>query len=212
MISATQIKAARAILDWSQKELASRTQLTQVTIANIELGNSGSRTSLDKIQSTLEGQGIEFISNGVRHKDHYLVNLVGNDAYLRLLDDVFFTLRDTKGDVLFNGADERKNFPGVEACIRKIKGAGIRTRVLIEEGNNYILGDLNDYRQIPKEYFSNAVTVVYGSKYAIFILHATGPRVHVVNNLDVADAQRKIFDFLWDRGTTPKKSEVHARY
>lgn len=201
------------MIGWTQAELADRAQVTQVTIANIETQKTqASRLTISRIESALESQGIEFIGNGVRHKDSYLNHYVGEDAYIRLLDDVYFTLKATKGVVLFSGVDERKNYPGVAGCVRRMKDAGIRLRLIIEESNNYILGNLEDYRQIPSHYFSNGVTATYGDKYAIFVIAEDGPRVHVVNNSHVADAQRRIFEFLWDNGKKPEHSEVDAQY
>ena len=131
--------------------------------------------------------------------------MLGADAYIRLLDDVYFTLKDVKdAEVLILGADERKNFPGVVDCVQRIQNAGIRTRLVVEEGNDYILGNLEDYRQIPSEYFSNSVTVIYGDKFAILIEHSDGPRVHVVNNLHLARAQGRFFEFIWKNGHKPE--------
>ena len=213
MITPGQIRAARALIGWSQAELAHRAQVTQVTIANVETQKTqASRQTIEKIEAALESQGVEFIGNGVRHRDHYLNHYVGDDAYIRLLDDVYFTLKENKGEVLFMGVDERKNHPGVADCVRRMKASGIRLRLLIEEGNDYILGDLNDYRQIPSEYFSNGVTLTYGNKYAIGVVLADESRVHVVSNSLVADAQRRIFQFLWDRAKKPEYSAVNAQY
>lgn len=208
-----QIRAARALLNWSQSHLAERAGVSQVTVANLETGRiQGSRSTLAKIETALEHEGIEFIGNGVRRREEYLGFFAGPDAYLRLLDDVYFTIGASKGEVLFSGADERKNFDGVEERMKRLVHAGVRYRVLIEEGNTHILGKLSHYRQIPSQYFSNGVTVIYGDKYAILVVLEDGPRVHILNNLHIAEAQRKIFEFLWTRGLKPYKSEMDARY
>ena len=44
------------------------------------------------------------------------------------------------------------------------------------------------------------------------VLAADGPRVHVDSNSHVADAQRRTFEFLWDKGKKPEFSEVDAQY
>lgn len=213
MITPSQIRAGRALIGWSQSDLARRAQLTQVTIANVETHRTqAARDTLSRIEAALESQGVEFIGNGVRHRDDYLSHYVGADAYLRLLDDVFFSLREQGGEVLFKGVDERKNYPGVAECVRRMKNSKIRLRLIIEEGNDHILGDLEDYRQVPSQYFSNGVTVVYANKYAIFLVIGEEPRVHVVSNMHVADAQRRIFEFLWDHGHKPERSIVAREY
>ena len=67
MVSVRQIKAARALLAWSQKDLAAKCGLSYPTIARLESadGDIGGRTeTAAKIVSALEAAGIEF-TNGV---------------------------------------------------------------------------------------------------------------------------------------------------
>jgi predicted transcriptional regulator len=59
-----QIKAARALLGWSQSELARRSGISEPTIARLESvgGQLGGRDeTVRKIRSALENSGIEFI-------------------------------------------------------------------------------------------------------------------------------------------------------
>ena len=64
MITAAQIRAARALLDWEQTALAEKSGVSAVTISAIERGSSDPRAStLTKIQRALEAAGIEF-TNG----------------------------------------------------------------------------------------------------------------------------------------------------
>ena len=67
MVSVRQIKAARALLAWSQEDLAAKCGLSYPTIARLESadGDIGGRTeTAAKIVSALEAAGIEF-TNGV---------------------------------------------------------------------------------------------------------------------------------------------------
>jgi len=62
MITATQCRAARALLDWSQQELADRARVGIVTVRQLEGGKTQPRRStLDVIQRALEAAGVEFI-------------------------------------------------------------------------------------------------------------------------------------------------------
>jgi len=65
MISIEQIKAARALLGWSQEELGRQAGLSHPTVKRLE-GNTELKASAearDKIIHTLEAVGIEF-TNG----------------------------------------------------------------------------------------------------------------------------------------------------
>jgi transcriptional regulator with XRE-family HTH domain len=62
MITATQCRAARALLDWSQQELADRAGVGIVTVRQLEAGNTRPRrATLDVIRRALESAGVEFI-------------------------------------------------------------------------------------------------------------------------------------------------------
>lgn len=63
MISAAQIRAARALLGFSQRELSEVATVGIATVKRIELATeiSGSARTLWKVQKALEDAGIEFI-------------------------------------------------------------------------------------------------------------------------------------------------------
>jgi transcriptional regulator with XRE-family HTH domain len=67
MLTAEQIRAARALLGWSARELAERAGVHRTTVERIERSEQEIRTTvhtLGKVQQTLEDAGIEFISKG----------------------------------------------------------------------------------------------------------------------------------------------------
>lgn len=66
-VSIAQIKAARALLGWSQDDLAKRSAVSQPTIKRLEAegGELGGRPETGaKIRRTLEKAGIEFLNGG----------------------------------------------------------------------------------------------------------------------------------------------------
>ncbi len=77
MVTIRQIKAARAMLAWSQSDLARHSGVSEPTIARLEStdGELGGREqTAKKIQKALEAAGVEFIGKngggpGVRLKN-----------------------------------------------------------------------------------------------------------------------------------------------
>lgn len=62
MISPRQCRAARALLDWSQQDLADRAKVGIVTVRQLEAGaHEPRRATLEVVRRALEEAGIEFI-------------------------------------------------------------------------------------------------------------------------------------------------------
>ena len=63
MITARQIRAGRALLGWSQQELADRAVLSRNAVAKIERGEVDPRTStLQAVRQVLEKGGVIFVA------------------------------------------------------------------------------------------------------------------------------------------------------
>jgi transcriptional regulator with XRE-family HTH domain len=70
MIYPLQIRAARALLDWNQQELAERSAVGLATIKRIEAAGTeltGTAKTLFRIQKTLEAAGVIFIDATDEH-------------------------------------------------------------------------------------------------------------------------------------------------
>jgi len=62
MITSSQCRAARGLLDWTQQELADRARVGIVTVRQFEGGlNEPRRATLEVIRRALEAAGVEFI-------------------------------------------------------------------------------------------------------------------------------------------------------
>jgi transcriptional regulator with XRE-family HTH domain len=62
MISSSQCRAARGLLDWTQQDLADQAGVGIVTVRQVEAGVSEPRrATLEVIKRAFEGAGVEFI-------------------------------------------------------------------------------------------------------------------------------------------------------
>lgn len=63
MISGFQIRAARALIEWSQEDLANAVGLSRQTVKRMETKGPGasSAANVEAVQSALESAGIVFI-------------------------------------------------------------------------------------------------------------------------------------------------------
>lgn len=204
MITVPQIKAARGLLDWSQNDLAERTNLTQRTITGIETGKARpSFASLKLIESAFEEGGIEFIEDGVRYKKGYLTVIKGDDFGDRFVDYIYSILEksDIK-EVLLNGINQEHLPPEARAKVveytKKIEALGVTERFLVPETMEvqFMTGKVSQYRGLPWDYFSDTTpTFIFGDYTAVmmFDIH----EVWIVKNRPYALFQRKQYELLW---------------
>ena len=65
MITAGQVRAARALLGWTQVQLAEAAEIGEISVKNVERGLTDTRAStLQKIRQAFEKAGVQFIPDG----------------------------------------------------------------------------------------------------------------------------------------------------
>jgi transcriptional regulator with XRE-family HTH domain len=64
LIKSAQCRAARALLDWTQADLASRTAISAVSIRAFERGGEMRESNLKLLQLTFEAAGVIFEGDG----------------------------------------------------------------------------------------------------------------------------------------------------
>jgi transcriptional regulator with XRE-family HTH domain len=208
-INASQIRAARALLDWSQEELADASELSVATIRKIETGHLSPRdTTTDAIRDALETARIEFLPPlGVRLRTNDVMMLDGEDCNLQLLDDIYSTTKGKKDEVLFLNADPTLvDDEEIRALVRTRKN-GVKWRFLIREGNTHMHYPLDEYRWIPEKFFKRNIQLVYGTKVAMGF-HVDSARnrttkIIVIDSAPLAASIRNMFEFLWENCRKP---------
>jgi transcriptional regulator with XRE-family HTH domain len=65
MITAAQIRAARALIGWKQTDLAAKSGVSEISIKNIERGHTDPRSStLGALQAAFDKVGVVFLEPG----------------------------------------------------------------------------------------------------------------------------------------------------
>lgn len=193
-ISIEQIKAARALLRWTQKDLAENADLNDDQVQGFESGRSRSLEVLEAINQAFIQQGLDFVDGGVipRRISSYTL-----DSYMDLLEDIERSLPEG-GEVLKHCADDRRSTPEIIAKLNRMRRAGIRERLTISDDNDFIIGDPKDYRQIPADYFTSSqeVMCIYLNKVAFF----ANDKVLVIGSESLANVFRYQFEYWWRQG------------
>lgn len=198
LISPAQCRAARALLNWSQPDLAERCGMNVQTISAFEKDTgSPTKTTLQKISEVLEQSGVEFgANNGVSISTGKTYIL---DTYYEVLNDVMRTFPNG-GEVLLHCADENRSPPHVIEKIHEVLTKNITFRATICEGNTNRRDGIPS-KWIPKEYFADSeVFVIYDDKFVIPIGIGPDAKFMTIKNKILATAMRRQFEYWWKNG------------
>ena len=218
MIEPRQIRAARALLNWSQDDLATASGIARSSIKNIENDITTARKdTIHDIQAALENCGIEFMAgSGVRVKSDFVTHLAGKDTFLKILEDVVQTLRSNIiPEALFSCVVDSMSPPEVIDAYRYMRNQGIKMRSLVKVTDTVLYGNLNEYRCLPEKFFHNNAQIIYHNKIATMILdEATGTdkAAIIIRNAPLAEAQKNLFEFIWSQCPAPTKTTANIKY
>lgn len=209
LISVPQIKAARALLGWTQRDLARMSGISLASIAQIESGAGNPRVAtMTVLRKTFEKHGTEFSDEpGVRiQREPFGVEVwQGRDAIHRVWNDIESTFSDGKGgEVLLSMALHpvwEEFFPGqVVALFERRKKLNIVTRGLMSSPEDNFVWETENIRLVsPEALHSHTPYYVYADKVAL--LKITEPvRVVLISNATLAESFHKQFSYLWNTG------------
>ncbi|MBP9868129.1 MAG: helix-turn-helix transcriptional regulator [Alphaproteobacteria bacterium] len=206
MISIHQLRAARALINWSQRDLANKTGISLRALANIESGASVPRISTaDFLEQALEKGGVEFLSaDGVRLRKEVLEihTYEGNEALRILWTDMFEVLPN--GDEYMGVyLDERffaeKGTPEqINDFYKKCSEKNLRERLLIKKGDDFIISARENYRWLRSDLFIEIPFIIYGNT-VIKILMGETMKIILIRNEALANAYKKQFEIYWHK-------------
>ena len=199
------IASGRALLGWSQQDLADRSGVNCQTIIRIEKGGNPNQTTKGSIRQTFELNNITLTDNAAIWEENKTTELKGDDWYMALLADIHTTLSnsDIYEELLLDGANDEKSPPHVIEKYDQMRSDGIVMRQLVAE-NPYIIYPSDEYRCIPDAYFTNLLMVIYGEKIAIELGDHSGCTVY--NDPALAMRMRKSFEAQWQMYKEPGTS------
>lgn len=217
MISAQQVRAGRALLNWSQKDLARESGISLNAINNFEREIvTPRRDTLDSLRRTLEQAGLEFIGEtGVnRIQERLDVQIIGTEGIAKALtDDICAALRGGVGNLYMNGVDLGR-FPANEVgeflrIETSAHSESLRRCVLLPYGDFSFLSQEPVYRWTSREGVGEVAFMTYGQTLVLLLWEPTA-RAIVIRNRAVAETFRKQFEIRW-AGAREPSADQHVR-
>jgi transcriptional regulator with XRE-family HTH domain len=205
--SASQLRAARGLLDWSRAQLAEISGVSEPTIQRMETGGTTPHgKSVSSIIRAFEENGVEFMDDGgVRFRPEGIQIFEGRDGLIALMEDIYDTCRrGVAGDIVLAGApeDEFQKILGAydETYLANMSSIpGLKMRTLIKEGDtNVVSSSYSEYRWAPKEQFQAVPFYAYADKLAIIVFQTDpAPRIFRIQSKIISQAYRGQFESMW---------------
>lgn len=212
-ISASQCRAARGLLKWSQPDLSARSGVNVQTISAFEKeAATPTKRTLQKLTMALEIGGVEFMDNGgVAPRALKSRHLKSSEGFRELMDDVYEQARTVGGDFrLWNAKpDNWIKWLGVEwnhAHSERMKGLQENIRsfyITCKQGETNFLGRGHaEYRWVPAHMFNEHSIYCYADRIAFLNFEENDVSIYVLYNKAFVDSFRLLFDLVWDEITT----------
>lgn len=213
-----QIRAARALIGWSQGDLADHSDLSQTGIARIENGtNQPNSNTIEKIRSAFDRADVEFIGDsGVKKRKDEIRTLRGKSGLEELVNDIYYTTNNALNEgqsiegfvYLYNAKPENwHKWLGAEwwdmHSNRMTKMNNKIQKLLISEGDNYLIsGAFSEHKAVPAKLFNDQSIYAYGNKLA-FVTFDKEVTIRVLENPHFCQGFRVLFDIAWQTVAKP---------
>ncbi|MDD3181285.1 MAG: helix-turn-helix domain-containing protein [Alphaproteobacteria bacterium] len=214
-ISPSQLRAARALLNWSRADLSKRTGVSEQTIHRFENGTHKPETqTTHRLLTALEAAGIDFTDHdGVRFKPDDIMVFDGAERVDAFYDYNYEELLRCGGDVCANIYDEtvlrklRKNPDMHRKRMKELFDRGLITvRVLTTKCDFNTYGYIQ-FRCPLLQPDSSIGFYVFGDSLALVsYVDEASPHIVVIRSAPMAEGYRKSFDVAWKQAKPPSKS------
>jgi DNA-binding XRE family transcriptional regulator len=207
MITAKQIRAARAMMNESRESFAKIAGVHKNTLANVEAGKL--TASNTKIMNNLKKAGFEFEgTSGVRMRETSSYAFYGAGSADKFYLDILTNIKNSGGPLLasFATMDDFLRALGIESAARmdrldKLCKFGPIKCNLSEARNSHAEAPAVQVRAVQLEAHQHWATIVYANRLAIIItLNPKSFYYYVSDCVEAAQAETKFFYERWSKG------------
>ncbi|GJL85457.1 MAG: hypothetical protein DHS20C02_12320 [Micavibrio sp.] len=218
MPSIEQIRAARALLGWSQSDLADHAGLSQTGIARIENGtNKPNSSTLTKIGNAFDFADIEFLSNdGLKRRSHKVTSYTGREGFRLFRRDVLKEAQtNDNADICITNLDERQfdkwgegevneEYRNAMAEIRQ-KRKDLKFRSLVKQGDTHFSAARHsEYRWVPEKDFGDFPYYIFGNTTAMIMFEEDNITIFIIDHPLITKFYREQFEKLWASSKDPE--------
>ncbi len=205
-ITKKQCRAARALLNISQNELAEAIGIGRLTIVRYESEDNDtapSLSTLDKITTYFNDCGIEFLDHdGVRLSKDTIRTYEGVEIHRILLNEIYHDMKDSGGEILIKNLTEQKwDNSDSEAFLKnhldRLIKANITERILVSEDDSIYVAPKHWYKKMPAQYFSSQTQWIFKDKVAM-VTWGDIENLIIIKSPVLFTSETKNFNCLWN--------------
>ncbi len=209
MITLSQLKAARLLLNWTQKDLARVSGMSLAAVARLEQGIGTPRAqTLQSVRGAFEKFGIEFLEDhgvDLRPEKFSVRVLHGDQGFYEVWNDYEKTLSAAGGgEVLLMNLDHEfmyDRYGGVlEERLLRRPTLNITLRGLVREGDLVRIWPNEEFRAIPAKIFSGLTPVYLYQDKTVIVSFKDSLRIVLIENKSITEAFRQQFEYHWKHG------------
>lgn len=208
-LTLSQIKAARALLEWTQTDLASHAGLNNDQVRSFESGRTRSLNVLEAIHDAFLNNGIEFTEGeGVKKRTGDIRLLSGEFGFINFLNDVYETIKKHGGEINVTDVEDAvfAKYAGEYDEIHVNRMASLKNFMchsLSSQKNHITRTNYSEYRWLPKEEFGPVPFYQYAHKLAMIIFDEPYARIFILEAPEIAESFRTKFMAMWNRAQSP---------
>jgi transcriptional regulator with XRE-family HTH domain len=201
-ITVDQLKAARALLGWSQADLAKKSGYSLPAVNNIERGlYKAHDATMEDIVQTFEQNGIQFLDGpGVRLENTGLriKCYEGSDAFHYLFTKIEAALKDNSQELLICGIDEKlvKDVYGKELSKLQKALKDNPVRIITYKDFSYAMTFNHFQKKVVDDTKPLLPCFIYAGRVAM-VLMENPVHIAILYNEKMTQDYVKYFDFLW---------------
>lgn len=205
MLTYEQIRAARAMLNLSQGDVAKNIGVKTMAISNLESEKTPIETakSLTALKQFYEDCGLEFTeAGGVRPNDASIKTYKGDEGFRKFYDDIYAVVKNGGSIVIQNGLPDMlikhlgKDFYDMHS--KRMTKLSPNVKVLVRQNDTNLIGSsFATYRATKTEHFTDQTIYIYGDKTA-FITFNEEVEVLLLDKPDITRAMRVSFNVIWE--------------
>jgi len=219
-ISPAQLRAARALLNWSRRDLAKLSGISEPTLHRYENGTTSPESRMEnKLIEAFDARGVEFSErNGVCFKSNEVEVFDGKDRFDDFYDFLYEHLNQFGGDVcvvIYNQMQLMRARHDPALHLKRMKKLYDQKKITFR-----LLTTISDFkshgyaqiRWMPKLRPTPTSFYAFGNCLALIsLLDEKSPHVVVLRSPPLADGYRKGFEMSWQIGLKPPPPEVIAK-